>query len=135
MSSFDVNPLSLPTTVPPAQLDSSLASLKEAKISTLNATGQTSLYIKAMVDKNRKLWWDALEEDLVSTDPIVRRTALMEYNKLQCRILPTELTSPEDGGIVVKLMSYATKQAIDDNNQISYPDAIDVVPEPEPEDG
>lgn len=110
-----INPLSLPTTQSPEVISKSIAQVHEGKL----ASASSAAYIKALVFQHHGLWWRTIIEDLESDDPHIRRSAQIEYNKLQCRILPTELSSPEDGGIVVKVLSYAAQQAVDDANQIA----------------
>ena len=62
------------------EIDKDLATLEEAKIATLAASGQSAKYIKKMVDKHRILWWDTIVEDLNSKEFAVRRSAQIEYN-------------------------------------------------------
>lgn len=113
-----VNPANLPTTLPDNVIEQSITTLEDAKIEVLKATGQDSKYIKAKLFKNRDLWWDSIELDLISDDFKVRRSAQIEYNKLQARVLPTELTSPEDGGIIVKIQTYQEPPTIDKDSLI-----------------
>jgi hypothetical protein len=92
-----------------------IAALVETKTEVLAAEGKKSQYIKEKVHALHKKWWDKIEKDLESSDEAVARAAMIEFNKLQCRVLPTELTSPEDGGLIMRLVSYKDEQ---DNNPI-----------------
>jgi hypothetical protein len=87
------------------ELDASIALLEKNKQEAL-AINDPKAFIKNQVRKNAALWWRTWEEDMNHEDFAVRRNAQIEYNKLQCRVLPTELTSPEDGGVIVKLAQY-----------------------------
>lgn len=105
----------LPTTLPESTLDRSIATLHEGKL----ASPSSAAYIKALIHQHHGLWWRTIVEDMESDDPKIRRSAQIEFNKLQCRVLPTELTSPEDGGITVKVLNYyeLTRQTPTDKPQ------------------
>ena len=106
MTDFNLNPNTLPTTVSAEILDESIQQITLAKAEVANIQGRTSDFIKAKVAANRNLWWSALEQDLRDEDPKIRRAAMIEYNKLQVRILPTELSTTDTGGITVQIMGY-----------------------------
>lgn len=73
------------------ELTEEIAALREAKSEALIASGRQTAYIKDRVYKYRKEWWDEWQKMLRSEDSAERKTALIEYNKLQGRILPTQL--------------------------------------------
>lgn len=105
-----LNPMQLPTTTDPELLDQSINQITIAKAEVANVQGRATDYIKAKVAANRNLWWSALEEDLRDSDPKIRRAAMIEYNKLQVRILPTELSTNDSGGILVQVMGYGASE-------------------------
>jgi len=74
-----------------AKLTNELEILREQKAQALLVQGKTQTYVKDRVYKFRKEWWDKWHTMLNSEDSSERKTALIEYNKLQARILPTQL--------------------------------------------
>lgn len=78
-----------------AKLQSEILQLQEAKAAALLAQGKNQTYIKDRVFKYRKLWWDNWVDMMESDEKDMKKTAMIEYNKLQGRILPVQL---EGGG-------------------------------------
>lgn len=79
--------------------------------------GSKSAYIKANIFNSRKLFWDAINADMASEDPQIRQKAYSEYNKLLCRMIPTEITSPEDGGLIVNVRNFTREGIVQSLNE------------------
>lgn len=71
------------------------------------ADGKSSVYIKRKVREENELWWKTWREMMESEDKLDRRSAFAEYNKLQCRILPSQLDDGDGNGIVLNIVNYA----------------------------
>ncbi|MEY2595069.1 MAG: hypothetical protein RI965_341 [Bacteroidota bacterium] len=84
------------------------ATVAESRAANQIASGKTQQYIRDNVLKHNQLWWKNLEADLMDPDPSVRRMAMIEYNKLQCKVLPNEFASGDESGIVFKVVSYSS---------------------------
>lgn len=105
-----VNPNNLPGTITPQEATESLQKLQEEKAITQAINGPKSAYLKALVYKHHEIWWNAIKNDMQSDDPDIRAKAMVEFNKLQCRVLPTEFSSPEGEGIVIKVQNFTRER-------------------------
>jgi hypothetical protein len=105
--------------------------ITENNLRNVAVDGSKSQFIKMMVEENRGLFWSVWKEMMSSSDKNERRAAMIEYNKLQARMLPTEITSPDGEGLIVKIVNYAAQAQ---NNALDEPDFIDCDAEPEPEE-
>lgn len=98
----------------PAKIDEEIAALEEQKIKNLQVTNK-SAYIKERVFKYKELWWSNFEKDLernedgTPKDKDLYRTAFIEYNKLQGRILPTEITGPDGDQLILNIVGYGAR--------------------------
>lgn len=81
-----------------------IALLQEAKAAALLAQGKTATYIKDRVYKYKKEWWDKWHDMLNSEDSAERKTALIEYNKLQAKILPTQLQAGDNSQVQINII-------------------------------
>jgi len=77
-----------------------------ARMDLLEADGKPRLWVKEKIFQYRKLWWARWLEAMESGDKDVRKNALIEYNKLQVRLVPTNDDSGGVGGIVVKINQF-----------------------------
>ena len=59
--------------------------------------------IRENVDKYSELWWNRWEQSMTSDDKQERLHAMTEFNKLQCKMIPTEVTGAEGGEILIKI--------------------------------
>jgi len=90
-----------------SKIDDELEAVEKEKAEIAGLEGRSTTYIKAKVFENHKTWWKAISHDLESKDFKIRKSAMIEFNKLQCRVLPTELGQAADSdGIVLKVISY-----------------------------
>lgn len=85
--------------------------LKERKALADLAQGKTTTYIKDRVYKHRKLWWATWEAMLTSDDENQRKVALIEYNKLQLRVLPTQLEGANGQSVVVNIVGMGLEES------------------------
>lgn len=99
-------------------LDKSIAQLEANKLEA-QAINNPKAFVRTMVTNNGPLWWTHWREDMESEDPSIRRNAMIEYNKLQARMLPTELTGADGATAIINIMNYATEASkqIDDVDQ------------------
>jgi len=71
-------------------------------------------YIKEMVFQHGPLWWDNLKRDLSNPeDKESYRSAMIEFNKLQARVLPTEITGADGEQIVLNVVQWAKADLVD----------------------
>lgn len=98
-----------PTPLTSEQASQDIATLTENKTVALSAEKNKTAYIKERVFKYKEDWWKKWEEMLNGDDKDERRTALMEYNKLQCRILPTEITGQDGEQLLINVIGYGIK--------------------------
>lgn len=82
-----------------------LAELQKKKSEVDLVNGRIKTYIRDKVYEHRKDWWRAWSEMLESPDPKEKRAALVEYNKLQSRILPTQLEGSGNSNVQVNIMN------------------------------
>lgn len=73
-----------------------------------NITALTEVVTPKLLDTIKQYqtdWWEVWHDMLMSTDPLERKIAVQEYNKLQLRSMPNELSiSPNtnsDGSIAM----------------------------------
>jgi hypothetical protein len=85
-------------------IDTQLSILQDKKAATMLAQGRSASYVKDRVFKYRKIWWDKWKEMLNSSDLATQKTALIEYNKLQARVLPTQLEGTNGSNIMVNII-------------------------------
>jgi hypothetical protein len=86
------------------KISSEIEVLQEKKAETMLANNQTASYVKDRVFKYRKVWWTKFKEMIESEDPQAQRTAFIEYNKLQARVLPTQLEGTQGNQIMVNII-------------------------------
>jgi len=90
-----------------AEISKELQGIEDNKALAKLANGNKTQYIRNKVFKYNEQWWESVMMDMKSEDHSIRRVAQTEFNKLQCRVLPTEFSSGEEGdGIVLKVVSY-----------------------------
>ena len=65
---------------------------------------KAATYIKDRVYKYRHEWWKAWIEALHSKDKDMKKVALIEFNKLQGRVLPTQLEGTAGQQIMVNVI-------------------------------
>lgn len=92
-------------------IEGEIASLVEKKKESLQHTNK-SAYIKEKVFEYKQKWWEALDKMFKSEEKDERRTAIVEYNKLQCRILPTEITGPDGDQVVLNVVNYGLNNGL-----------------------
>jgi hypothetical protein len=100
------------------KLDKDIEVLKEKKALAALAQGKTTTYIKDRVYKHRKLWWANWEAMMNSEDVSERKLALVEYNKLQLRVLPTQLEGTNGQSVVVNIVGMGIEQPTPDDDYI-----------------
>lgn len=85
---------------------SDIDKLMESKAISLQYEKSKTTYIREKVFKYNQEWWDTYREMKTSDDPLDRRLAFLEYNKLQQKVLPTQISSEDGKGIVVNVMKW-----------------------------
>jgi hypothetical protein len=94
-----------------------MMALKEAKTEANFLSGNKSAYIAEKVSKYNQLWWANLTDMLSSDDKAERNTAMIEYNKLQCRVLPTQITGADGKDLLpIPILSNVRNFDIDATN-------------------
>lgn len=78
--------------------------LREKKAEVALAQGRYATFIKDRVDKYKSEWWREWYKMLKSDEKDLKKTAIVEYNKLQGRILPTQLEGTNGQQIVVNVV-------------------------------
>jgi hypothetical protein len=95
----------IPATEPPLQLltydelDESPEVLQKKRIQIAELTGKKGLLIKERTAQLIGTWWENLSQDLLSDDPVTRRWAMSEFNKIQIKQIPTTLANDEENPI------------------------------------
>lgn len=95
-----------------------LAELQEKKMETALVNGRSKTYISDRIYKFRKEWWENWYAMLHSEDSSERKTALIEYNKLQQRVLPTQLEGGGSSTVQVNILNGVGVDNISDDNTI-----------------
>lgn len=83
-----------------------LTTLNENKQVAKLASGQKTAYIRDKVFEFGPLFWDKLREAMTSDDKDERRMAMIEYNKLQARVLPTEISGADGEQLVLNVVQW-----------------------------
>ena len=104
-----MTPEDLPTTI-----DKEISSLEDTKRENLQYTNK-SQYIKSKVFQFGTTWWDKWEAMMNSGDKDLEKTAMMEYNKLQSKILPTEISGADGKDLPTSIIITLNKNAADTN--------------------
>jgi hypothetical protein len=99
------------------QATSLIEELEEKKTQGLIAQNRKTQYIKEKVFKYADKWWEAWQEMMDSEDKNDRKVALAEYNKLQAKILPTEITGADGENLIVKIVNFGQNEITINNNQ------------------
>jgi len=89
----------MPPPVSYEHLDQSVEELADKRIQIAELTGKKGLLIKERTAQLIGVWWKNLEEDLMSDDPMIRRWAMAEFNKIQIKQIPTTLANDEENPI------------------------------------
>lgn len=66
--------------------------------------------IRKQVLKHSKTWWTEIGTMMISTDSGERRFALSEFNKLQVKALPQQLTGEDGGPIQIQGVEIAIRR-------------------------
>lgn len=80
----------------------------DKQIQLAMADGNKHKITQLMVEGNHQIWWDTWKEMITNTDPEGaqdRRTAFIEYNKLQARLLTPD-DEDKNAQIVVKVTNF-----------------------------
>lgn len=94
---------SIPETVV-KNVSADISALQDKKAEVMLANNRTASYIKDRVFKYRKTWWNKWLEMMNADDVATQKTALIEFNKLQARILPTQLEGSNGNQIMVNII-------------------------------
>ena len=78
-----------------------------------NVKNKKVQYTKNMVTLYSPAWWDEMNALLHGEDRELKKVAFQEFNKLQMKILPTEITGADGEELVIKIVDYAAKPVID----------------------
>lgn len=101
---------------------SEISILQDKKAEVMVANNKTASYIKDRVFKYRKTWWNKWLEMMNSDDMSTQKTALIEFNKLQARVLPTQLEGSNGSQIMVNIIGMGVDnpvmQKIEESNTI-----------------
>lgn len=92
------------------KISQELMELHEKKLETDLVNGRTKTYIADRIYKFRKDWWLKWYEMLNSEDASEKKTALIEYNKLQQRVLPTQLEGGGNTAFQVNIVGMGVEQ-------------------------
>lgn len=94
----------IPSTITEKQAMESIEELTEKKLQADDKF--RSIWLKELVYENRLTWWEEYHKLRQSKNPEDRRLAFIEFNKLNCRILPTQLEAADGGGVSVNLINW-----------------------------
>ena len=64
-----------------------------------------ALALKANVDKFSPIFWDQLEMMITHDDLNLRKFAMTEFNKIQCKMIPQDVTSGGDKIEVIPILN------------------------------
>lgn len=107
--------------VTPLVTSEDIKTLQENKLGALSLEKNKKMFTKEMVFKYGPLWWEEFEMAIRSEDKDMKRMAMVEYNKLQCRVLPTEITGADGEQMVLNVINYTKPKLIescgDDNDE------------------
>lgn len=78
----------------------------EKKMALMEVDGRKNCWVKNNVMRYQRLWWAKWYEMVTGKDEADIRTAMIEYNKLQARILPAQVEDGDLGNIVVKINQF-----------------------------
>lgn len=99
-------PAIIESTISPAEADATVQAIQDKKVEMMQYDKNKSSYIKEKVFKYNEDWWKQYLELKASDDANDRRLAFVEYNKLQNRVLPTQITGEDGKGIVMNVINY-----------------------------
>lgn len=101
----------------PIVTNEEIKTLQNNKLGALSLEKNKKTYIREMVHKLGPLWWEKLEQSLKSDDINERRMALIEYNKLQTKMLPTQLEDSDGNNIMVNIIGTNINNHINKENE------------------
>lgn len=105
----------MPEIVP--QTPSNAEQVIENKQAAMSLENSKKKFIKEMVFTHGPLWWENLKRDL-TLDPVTNlpkdkdayRSAMIEFNKLQARVLPTEITGADGEQLVLNVVQWVKEK-------------------------
>lgn len=100
----------------------------------INARTNKKQYVQNMISLYSPKWFDKMNEMLEGEDRDLKKVAFQEFNKLQIKKMPTEITGAEGGEIVVRLMDYSSKPQEGEIIEGTISDAVDATTEAIEED-
>lgn len=102
--------------VTPIVTSADIQTLQDNKLGALSLEKSKKMFTKEMVFKYGPLWWDEFANAMVSDDKDMKRMAMVEFNKLQCRVLPTEITGADGEQMVLNVINYTKPKLIESND-------------------
>jgi len=78
--------------------------------------------VRQKIDKYHPLWWERWLVMMDSDDKQERFEAMREFNKLQCKMIPTQITGEDGQPISVNIINYA-------GNNIAFPISTPPIPD------
>jgi hypothetical protein len=95
------------------KVSNEISELKDKRDEVMLRQGAaTGAYIKDRVFKYNRDWWNQYKEMRRSDDPTMRKTAFIEYNKLQARILPTQLEAGSGNNVQINIVGMGLDEPI-----------------------
>lgn len=85
---------------------SDIKDLMERKEEALAIEGKRSTYIKEKVFKYSGMFWDKWLELIISGDKDDLKFAMSEYNKLQQKVLPTQIEDGDGNRLFPQIINY-----------------------------
>ena len=98
----------------PVVVPSDIKKLNENKLAALSMEKNKKQFIKEMVFKFGPIWWEEFAAAMSSDDKDMKRMAMMEFNKLQCRVLPTEISGADGEQMVLNVVQWTKPREIEE---------------------
>lgn len=114
------NKSEIPKTISEEESREIINKLEEKKLAVLAVDNNKRAFIKEMVFKHGPLWWENIVKDMtrdennIPVDKELYRVAITEFNKLQARVLPTEITGGDGEQLVMNIVQWTKPETIVD---------------------
>jgi hypothetical protein len=100
----------LPSTLTIEEQEELRAEMERKRLEVQVACGRKGQYIKSKVLEQAPLWWDIMYQLGTSGDTDSMKLYIQEYNKIQGKIIPTEITGKDGDALTIEIIDYAQKE-------------------------
>ena len=99
--------LQLPSTLSQNDQELLRLDLEQKQLELEKSSTKSRVYVLDKVQEHKELWWKVIREAMESPDENQRKWASIEYNKLQVRLVGTDIDQGNSKNVSVTVLSFS----------------------------